>query len=366
MSLTASRDGLLTGLGVATFTGVGVVGSVVAGFGLVSSPQPVGPAPAAVREAPCSGEVLPTLGGGEGAVVGAGGPALLAGMSSDASGRSWPVLWRRGEIARLTTGLDPATVADVNRAGLVVGSGYDAGNDTSVAWAWADGRTWVLRAPGGASAVAEAVDDSGRIVGSVEVGEDEQAAVWDDVAGPPVLLDPLPGDQGAHAFAVAPDGTVGGVSLGDGGTPVIWPAGGSPRALGTPSTQGVVLGFDDESRPVGTAYGPDGRGSAALWPGRAATSRLPGPQPAGTDAVVGGAGEVRAGTTGGSVAGNRPLATLWRPGAAPGVLAPARAAGFRGVASAATAVTGGPERPEVVGYSADEVGRRVPTVWRCR
>jgi hypothetical protein len=338
---------------------------VVAGVGLVSPPQPVVPAPAAVREAPCAGEALPMLEGREGAVVGAGGPALLAGMSSDETGTSWPVLWRHGEIVRLTTGLDPATVADVNRAGLVVGSGYDARSDTTVAWAWTDGRTWVLRAPAGAAAVAEAVDDSRRIVGSVEIAEDEQAAVWDSLAGPPVLLRPLPGDQGAHAFAVAPDGTVGGVSLGDGGTPVVWPAGGPPRALGAASTQGVVLGFDDESRPMGTTYAPDGRGRAVLWSAGGATSRLPGPQPAGTDAAVGGAGDVRAGTTGGSVAGSRPLATLWGPGAVSGVLVPVHAAGFRGVASAATAVTGGPGRPEVVGYSADEVGRRVPTVWRC-
>lgn len=366
MSLTTPGHGALTGLGVAIFAGVGLVGSVVAGLGVVAAPRPTPPAPASVREAPCVGEALPTLAGGEGIVVGAAGRGLLAGMASDAAGVSWPVLWRHGRLVRLSTGLDPVTTADVNREGLVVGSGYDVRTDTSVAWAWLAGTTHVLPMPAGSSAVAEDVDDSGRIVGSIEIGEDEQAAVWGAFDQRPRLLRPLPGDQGSHAFSIAPDGTVGGVSLGDGGTPVVWRSGGMATALGSTSTQGAVLGFDDESRPAGTSYLADGRARATVWSDPESTTRLAAPRAPGEDAVVGGAGRLLVGTTGGQGAGTRPLGTVWENGSRAGVLAPVDGPGFRGLASSAAAVTGSAEKPVVVGYSADDVGRRVPTLWRCR
>ncbi|MGN6575837.1 MAG: hypothetical protein ACTHKG_09120, partial [Nocardioides sp.] len=302
----------------------------------------------------------------EGSVVDAAGPDVLAGMATDAAGESHPVLWRQGDVTRLDTGLELATTAGVNRSGLVVGSGYDVRTQTSVAWAWLDGDTHVLPAPAGASASADAVDDSGQIVGAIEIGEDEQAAVWPDFRSAPRLLSPLPGDQGAHAFAIASDGTVGGVSLGGGGRPVVWHGGGAAQSPGSGSAHGSFLGFDSGSRAVGTTYAADGRARAAVWTDASSPVRLPPAGAASSDSLVGGTGTVLIGTTGGPEAGTRPMGTLWRAGEDPGVLVPLAVPGFRGVASAASAVTGPPDAPVIAGYSSDPVGRRIPTVWRCR
>ena len=217
-------------------------------------------------------------------------------------------------------------------------------------------------------AAPEDIDDSGRIVGAVEVNEDEQAAVWESDSAKPRLLRPLPGDEGAHAFAIAPDGSVGGVSLGDGGTPVVWKAGSDAAVRVGPVSKGIVFGFDADSRPLGVTYLADGSSEATLGTPTGQPCRLAPAGRKGTVAHAAGGGAV-VGSTGGSLAGSstRPKATLWKSPGQPGqMLAPVDLGTFRGVGSDATvarAVAGG---TVVAGYSTDRVGRRVPTEWRCR
>jgi hypothetical protein len=343
----------------------------------------VGPAaPGSPRTAPgegasraglatCSADALPTLGGPGGNVLSAAPDGTLVGLADDTAGRSLPVLWRRGAVRALETGLQQAVPAGVNGDGTVVGSAYDRGRDATVGWAWRAGRTRVLDADTGESTAAEAVDRTGRIVGAVEMEEQEQAVVWDDAGSAPRVLAPLPGDEGGHAFAVASDGTVGGVSLGDGGRPTVWTAEGTPIPLDAPAGGGMVLGFDGPSRPVGVVYLPDGSSSATAWELDGSSSAL---QVAASDSRSGGAVTSSAGegTAGGGVlgtatrSGGMPRAVVWdRHGAPAAVLMPALRRGFHGAATVAND-SGRLERaPVLVGYSADRRGLRVPTVWRC-
>ncbi len=369
MSLPSRGHRVVTSLGVGTFAGVGLIGSVVGGLVVRADPAPEQPRASAMGTAACSAEVLPALAGREGSVVDAARPNLLVGVAADASGTSHPVLWRKKVATRLGTGLEPATPTAINGKGTVVGAGFDPRSGRSVGWVWAAGGVRLLDGGTGDQVVPEDIDDSGRIVGAVEVGEDEQAAVWAASAARPRLLSPLPGDEGAHAFAIAPDGTVGGVSLGDGGTPVVWsPDSRTAQRVAAGSVRGIVFGFDAQSHPVGVTYLADGSSQATVWNERGPSARLATPGSRGAAALASDGGAV-VGTTGGAAAGDatRGKATLWASPGRPGeVLPPAQDGPYRGVESAATAIRATPGGPMVFGYSADRVGRRLPTLWRCR
>lgn len=352
---------------VAAFAGVAVVGVLVAGMSAQASragsstqrltAQPV---------ADCVVRALPTLGGADGAVVDASSTDVLTGWASDGAGVARPVVWESGMPRPIRTGLEGAVPTAVNDDGVVVGSGYDVRADRSVGWVWSQGKLQRLDRGRGAAVMPEAITSEGRIVGAVEIGEDEQATVWPDLGSPPVLLPPLPGDQGAHAFAAAPDGSVGGVSLGEGGTPVVWQEG-KPRRLGSPTGYGMVLGFDQLSRPVGVVYLDDGESRAVTWAADGQALNLGTLRRGGSSTAVDrlGGGDVVGTAGGGPLAATRPQAMLWQSDQEGRLLEPVDRVGFDGVAATVNGAAPDGGRTLVVGYSEDRKGQRVPTEWRC-
>jgi uncharacterized membrane protein len=313
---------------------------------------------------PCTGSALPTLGGRNGNAVAVNRDGAVVGIADDATAQSRPVMWRAGGVTPLAVPLQAAVPTAVNRHGVVVGTGYDPGAEMLVGWWW-DGTTHRLPVRAGDSALPEAIDDAGRVAGALVAEHDhadgpnaddsERAAYWPSVHTLPRQLPALPGDDAAHAFAIAPDGTVGGVSLGAGGTPVLWDRLGRLRSLGGP---GGVHGFDARSRPVGQLAVPGGT-HAVVWdaagqPAELGRTGISSATDAAAASVVGFA----------QPRGGRSQAVIWLDGAARELPA-VSTRGFTGVAGTANAVADTTGAITVAGFSADSVGVRRPTVWRC-
>src|SRR6266536_2627112 len=291
--------------------------------GSVSSGAPVAAA--------CAVRGLPTLGGRYGNVTAAAANGDIVGIADNTAGVAQPVLWRAGKPERIRTGLAGSVPAGLNAHGDVVGNSPN-GEDT-IGWVRSGSRVTQLRGTRlrgtRLAALPAAISNSGIVVGALESTEgtpaegdntpgsleDEQAAVWRSPTGPPQLLAPLPGDQGAHAFAVAADGRVGGISEGHRFRPVVWDHAGRPHVLPgsrTAQASGVL--------PGGVVVG---------------TAQLPAP--------------------GGGVLTR---AVRWPAAEQPQLLGRQQGPGQAMVAGAASART-------AVGYRTDASGGRHPVMWRC-
>lgn len=325
----------------------------------------------------CAARLLPGLGGQGSNATAASSNGLVVGIADTAGGESAPVLWRNGQATALSVPLQAVAPAAVNKDGVVVGTGYDPNQEMLVGWWWQNGQYHPLPVSPGDVAMPSAVSDGGVVAGVLVANEDhadgpgadedEHPAVWSSVSAAPREL-PLPaGARGGHAFAVGPDGTVGGVALGDdGGTPVLWAPDGTPKVLPALAGRGgVVLAIDSAGQALGQSAVPEGT-HAVAWGASGLISDLgaaaAGPASSATAGVAGIA--VGAGSTP-SFRGSRPQAVMWI-GKSARILPPGSDGQFTGVSGAATSVSrqGGPT--VVVGYSAAANGLRRATEWSCQ
>jgi hypothetical protein len=363
--------------GTTTAALASAVAIILVGSGWLGRHEPPArPASAAAQaDAACAVSILPTLGGTSGNVVAGSSNGLYVGIAEDAGAHGLPVLWRASRPVELRVGLDAAMPTGVNRAGVVVGTGFDQASQMLVGWWWAAGRVHRLPVSAGDVAIPEAIDDSGRVVGAVVADEehadgpgadeDERAVSWASVTSLPVELAPLPGDSSAHASAIAADGTVGGVSVGSGGRPVVWNAGRPSQLPGLDGAFGQVRGFVDADHPLGEAQGARGL-HAVVW------GAAGGPTDLGT-LVGGGHSTATSGGPDGVVGSSADPApsggaydapVLFRDGTAHALPLP-RDGAFRAVAGTANASWSEGQGLTAVGFSADAVGTRRPTEWRC-
>lgn len=201
------------------------------------------------------------------------------------------VLWHDGLTTDLgALGDGPVTAAPgdaLNERGEVVGTSWVAGRPH--AFLWRDGVMTALPTPPGATSTAQAVDDRGRVLGTVDdpAGPDGPV-VWE--GGRMQLLDP-DGRSGFTPVTMHEDGQVAGQGGASGTTPMVWDRRIGLRALpgrGGPEARAFGLGRPGLVAGVTTADG------AAWW--RAAVwvlgvpvplgERLPGhPAPSSSTAV---------------------------------------------------------------------------------
>ncbi len=255
-------------------------GGVVAQIGLRGRAGPAVAAEFRALVAPCEATALPTLGGRWGNATAASSNGLVVGIAEDASGRSRPVLWRAGRAVALEIALDAVVPTGVNRSGAVVGTGYDSAAEMLVGWWWSGGTMHRLPVEPDDIALPEAIDDSGRIVGALiedeehsdgpGADENERAALWVSTKTLPRELPAAAGDDTAHAFAIAPDGTIGGVSMGRTAAGALWDLQGRVQRLPNldDAAAGLVRGFDSQARPVGDAAAAGGGSPSHTISGR--------------------------------------------------------------------------------------------------
>jgi len=314
---------------------------------------------------------LPTLGGAYGNATAAAPNGDVVGIASDTAGTAQAVLWRAGKPQRIRTGLAGSVPAGINAHGDVVGNSPNGEN--TVGWAWSRQRTVRLRGAGELTALPAAISNSGVIAGALEpseglpneggnkpgASEDEQAAVWRSPASPPQILAPLPGDQGAHAFAVGDDGRIGGVSKGAVFRPVVWDRAGTPQPLpGLGGGYGIVRAFGPGGVAVGDAVAKDGTDHAVMWDagGRITDLGLPaGSRIAQATGVLPGGVVVGTAQVPASGGGVLTQAVRWPAAGQPQLLAGQGPDVVAGAASARAAV----------GYRTDAKGGRHPVMWRC-
>lgn len=324
----------------------------------------------------CTPQLLPGLGGRGSNAVASSSNGLVVGLADTAAGESVPVLWRNGQPTQLAIPLQAAAPASVNAAGVVVGTGYDTANELLVGWWWQDGQYHPLPVKPGDIAMPAAVNDSGVVAGALVADEehsdgpgadeDERAAVWPSVTTAPHELALPSGTRGGHAFAVGPDGTAGGVAIGDDATPVLWGPDGSPKALPTLSGKGgVVLGIDSTGQAVGQSGVADGT-HAVAW---AATGAVTDVGAAAAGATSSAASAIAGVTVGAgsspSFRASRPQAVIWI-GKSARILPPGSDAQFTGVSGSATSVSGQGANAVVIGFSAADNGLRRATEWSCK
>ncbi len=347
-------------------------GSTVAASSGAISPRSVSSSAAAI--ASCTVRHLPTLGGPYGNVTAAAANGDIVGIADDASRVPQPILWRTGKPERIRTGLAGSVPTGLNTRGDVVGNSPNGEN--TVGWIWSGHRTIRLRGSGELTALPAAISNRGVVVGALEsseglpgegdnkpgASEDEQAAVWRSRTGPPQLLAPLPGDQGAHAFAVDGHGRIGGVSEGARFRPVMWDLSGRPHPLpGLGGGYGAVRAFGPGGVAVGDAVARDGSDHAVQWDaaGRITDLGLPtGSRTAQANGVL--PGGVVVGTAQMPAPGGGLLtqAVRWLAAGQPQLLAAPEALQQNVVAAAGSAQT-------AVGYRTDAAGGRHPVMWRC-
>jgi hypothetical protein len=324
----------------------------------------------------CSARLLPGLGGQGSNAVAASSNGLVVGLADTATGGSAPVLWRGGKPTPLTIPLDTAAPTSVNAAGVVVGTGYDSANQVPVGWWWQNGQYHPLPINPGDIAYPSMVSDSGIVVGALigdeehsdgpGADDDERPAVWDAVTAAPRELTLPAGARGGHAFAVGPDGTVGGVALGDDATPVLWSATGAPRSLPTLAGRGgVVLGIDSAGQALGQSAVGEGT-HAVAWGAFGLISDV-GAASAGpsSSAAAGSAGTSVGSGSSPSFRGSRPQALMW-VGKSARILPPGSDAQFTGVSGSASSVSRQGGTTDVIGYSAAANGLRRATEWSCK
>jgi uncharacterized membrane protein len=331
----------------------------------------------------CVTSRLATLGGGHGNATAVSSTGVAVGVADDGSLRSHPVLWRDGRVTLIRTTLVGAVPVAVNKLGVVVGTAFDPRLQLPVGWYWDGKRIRLLPTGPGDAAFPSAIDDAGRVVGAVAADENhadgnvvddvERAAYWPSVRTPPVVLGPLAGDAGAHAFAIRGK-RIGGVSSGVTFTPVVWDLAGRPMALqGSGRQAGVVHAFTTDGLPAGEAVLPGLGLRAVRWDRARRPHVLPGVRTGAESTVTGAAAGLLTGAWRERSAGpgGRQTALVWR-GKRTLVLHPLqplrpargptlRAAGAVGAAAAAT-----PTGTVIVGYSASADGARFPTAWRCQ
>jgi len=186
--------------------------------------------------------------------------------------------------------------------------------------------------------------------------------VWRSPTGRPQRLAPLPGDQGAHAFAVDDAGMIGGVSEGARFRPVVWDRAGKPHELpGLGGGYGIVRAFGPGGVAVGDAVARDGTDRPVMWDANGRIIDLglpPGSRTAQATAVLPSGvvvGTAQLPAPGGGVVTR---AVRWAARGKPQMLG-----GSGGLAQAA--VTGAASTRTAVGYWADAKGGRHPAIWRC-
>ena len=331
-----------------------------------------GPATRPPPGASCEVQALGTLGGRFGNATAVNRRGTTVGIADDAKGAAQPVMWLGTTPQRLATGLAGSVPHAVNAADQVVGTGIDQAAGSPAGWVWSHGRATRLPAVEDRVASPEAINDRGVIAGALAPDEGgpaearskvpgendhEWAARWSSASSRPVVLTPLPGDQGAHAFAVDGAGRAGGVSQGTSFTPVVWEASGKARALATlGGGYGVVRGFGAAGVAVGDAVRADGADHPVMWDAAGRITDLglpPGARSAKAEAilpngVIFGTAELLVG------GGTRTQAMQWTAPNATRVLPSA---------TGAAANDGG--STTVVGYRADGAGGRHPARWRC-
>ncbi|MEW1812486.1 hypothetical protein AB0284_17485 [Pseudarthrobacter phenanthrenivorans] len=322
----------------------------------------------------CTARLYAGLGGrGSNAVAASSSNNLVVGLADTAAGESAPVLWRNGQPTQLSIPLQAVAPTSVNAAGVVVGTGYDSTREVLVGWWWQDGVYHLLPVGPGDLALPAMISDSGVVAGALindeehadgpGADEDERPAVWSSVTAAPRELALPAGATGGHAFAIGPDGTAGGVALGEGGTPVLWAPTGAPRTLQTVAGRGgVVLGIDSSGQALGQSAVPGGThavawgalglindvGTAAAGPSSKAESGVPG--------VAVGEGSSP------SFRGSRPQAVMW-VGKSARILPPASDSQFAGVSGSASSVSRQGGTTTVIGFSAADNGLRRATEW---
>lgn len=324
----------------------------------------------------CTVRLLAGLGGRGSNVIAASSNGLVVGIADTATVGSAPVLWREGRPTTLAIPLQTAVPTSVNRAGVVVGTGYDDTLQMLVGWWWQGGQYHLLPVSHGDIAIPSMVSDSGVVVGVLVADEEhadgpgaddnERPAVWSTVTAAPRELMLPSGAQAGHAFAIGPDGTIGGVALAEGGTPVLWAPDGTPKALPTLAGRGgVVLAIDSDGHALGQSAVPEGT-HAVGWDASGLITDL-GAAAAGptSNALAGVAGiAVGAGSTP-NFRSSRPQAVMW-VGASAQILPPGSDGQFAGVSGSATAVSRQGANTVVVGFSAAANGLRRATEWSCR
>ncbi|MHC6591511.1 hypothetical protein ACYSM9_02785 [Arthrobacter sp. C152] len=324
----------------------------------------------------CTAQLLPGLGGRGSNAIAASSNGLVVGIADTSNGGSAPVLWQNGQPTALSIPLEAPVPASVNKDGVVVGTGYDSSQEMLVGWWWQNGQYHLLAAGSGNVAMPSAISDSGIVAGVLVANEDhadgpgadedEHPAVWSSVTAAPREL-PLPaGARGGHAFAIGQDGTVGGVALGDDGSPVLWAPDGTPKVLPALAGKGgVVLAIDSTGQALGQSAVQEGT-HAVAWGASGLISDLgaaaAGPASSASAGVAGVA--VGVGSTP-SVRASRPQAVMWI-GKSARILPPGSDGTFAGVSGAATSVAGAGAATTVVGYSAAANGLRRATEWSCR
>jgi hypothetical protein len=323
----------------------------------------------------CSARLLPGLGGRGSNAVAASSNGLVVGLADTATGESAPVLWRGGQPTPLVIPLDAVAPTSVNASGVVVGTGYDSANEVLVGWWWQDGQYHLLPVDPGDIAIPSMVSDSGIVAGALVADEehsdgpgadeDERPAAWPAVTAAPRELTLPAGARGGHAFAVGPDGTVGGVALADDATPVLWSPAGAPRALPTLAGRGgVVLAIDSNGQALGQSSVAEGT-HAVAWPASGivdVASAAAGPSSSAASGIAGVA--VGAGSTP-SFRGSRPQAVMWI-GKSARILPPGSDAQFTGVSGSASSVSRQGGTTDVIGFSAADNGLRRATEWSCK
>lgn len=317
---------------------------------------------------------LPTLGGQYGNAIAAAANGDVVGLADDAAGAAQPVVWRGENPVAIRTGIVGSVPTGLNAKGDVVGSGPDGEN--TLGWVWSGHRALRLRGAAGRVPLPAAISDRDVVVGALESSEgtpgegdgqagsteDEQAAVWRSPTAAPQVLAPLSGDQGAHAYAVAGDGRIGGVSEGASFRPVVWDLAGRSHELpGLGGGYGIVRAFGPGGAAVGDAVAGDGSDHAVMWgadgritdlglPAGSRAAQATGVLPGG---VVVGTAQVR--VPGGGV---RAAAVRWPAAGQPQLLGGQNRTGQTVVADAASTQT-------AVGYRTDATGGRHPVIWRC-
>jgi uncharacterized membrane protein len=360
----------------------GVVAMLLAtatGAATLAAGSPGSPASSGSRAArpvtiSCAMRQLPTLGGPYGNATAGAANGDVVGIADDTAGVARAVLWRAGKPQLIRTGIAGSVPTGLNTHGEVVGNSPDAEN--TAGWLWSRHRAIWLRGRGDLSALPAAISNRGMVAGALEpsegtpaegdntpgASEDEQAAVWRSPGAPPRLLAPLPGDQGAHAFAVDDGGRIGGVSEGARFRPVVWDLAGRPHPLpGLGGGYGAVRAFGPGGVAVGDAVAGNGTDHAVMWDARGRITDLGLPALSRTAQAIGvlpggvvvGTAQVRA--PGGGV---RSQAVRWPAAGEPQLLGGQGGTGQTVVAGAMPAQT-------AVGYRTDANGGRHPLMWRC-
>ncbi|MCW3814808.1 hypothetical protein ONA91_10110 [Micromonospora sp. DR5-3] len=220
-------------------------------------PRPTGP-----WQGVCTATLLPVPGDPRAAVTGGDpdGRWLVGRRAPQGQGRMdfGLLIWEGDRVGEVELPGSMQELADVNRAGLAVGSSLGAGNEWR-AWAVRNGE--VIGLPVVTSGGATAVNDAGRIVGyrNLVPGKPwiQRPVVWDSYRSQPVDL-PLPGPQWeGTAIDIDEDGTIlAAMSDGHPDKPtraVVWrPGAARPEVLPLPQVPG---GRADRFLPLSLAGG---------------------------------------------------------------------------------------------------------------